>query len=424
MDQSAHRGSREMSGVSSAAEPARCSAPAPLDRLLRAASSPLAMGMAQAALAVGVGLWLKWRELLLPDPESWYVHSWRQLAYTDLVALYLQQGLASHPIPYLETRLEYPVVVGAAQYLASFAPGPAGYLAAAGLMLGAAGLGVVWLVLRMNPSARVWAFTATPPLLLYASMNWDLLALLFALLGLHLFKRRREGWSALFLALGIWTKLFPAVLLAWVIFRRAMERDWGSVARMAGIVGGVSVALNLPIYLVSPQGWLHFFQFQGARAPDAGSVWSYLAGWSVSTVNLASLLVSVVGIAALAVVGMRRGMGDHEFGLGGLALLILASKVTSPQYDLWLMPFLALLRAPLWLVGLFVGVDLAYLWSSAQMLQVHWGQPSMLGGLFSPVTGALNGAHQVALLVVLAWAIGTGRWRRKGASTRPDGPGG
>ena len=422
MDGGARRESPDVPGASTVAQAARRSAPFGLGCLRRAASSPLAIGMAQAALSMAVGLWLRWRDLLLPDPQSWYVHSWQRLAYTDLVALYLQQELASHPVPYLETRLEYPVVVGTAQYLVSFAPGPAGYLAAAGLVLGAAGLGVVWLLLRMNPSARFWAFTATPPLLLYASMNWDLLAIFFALLGLHLFKRRKEGCSALFLALGTWTKLFPAVLLAWVIFRRGMERDWASVARMGGIACGVSVALNLPVYLASPDGWLYFFRFQSARAPDAGSVWSYLAGWSPSTVNLASLLVSVAGILALAVVGTRRGMGDREFGLAGLALLVLASKVTSPQYDLWLVPFLALLRAPIWLVGLFVGVDLAYLWSSAQMLQVHWGQPSILGDLFSPATRVLNGAHQVALLVVLAWAVDRGLRRRMGASGRVDAP--
>lgn len=374
-------------------------------------SLPLALTL--AAVAMGVGFWLKWRYLLQPDSNGWYLYSYGRLAYTDLVALYLRQQLDTHPLPYLQTWLEYPVVVGAAQYLASFAPSVQGYFLAAGAMLALAGLGSVWAIHRMDPRSRLWVFAVTPPLLLYAALNWDLLALFFLLLALLLFQRGRDGCGAVCLTLGIWTKLFPALFLPWVALQRARERNWRGLAAVVGGVAATSVAINLPLYLASPKGWHFFLEFQSARPPDGGSLWLYASGWPVPAMNLASLVVVAVGVAALGLVGVRARWSVAEFGLGSLALVILASKVTSPQYDLWVMPFLALAAAPAWLVGVFVAADLAYFWSSFQTLYTHFGGQSEFGGVHAATAGAINGLHQGALLVVCLWVWVRGLQRRE-----------
>ncbi|HEX2923943.1 MAG TPA: hypothetical protein VHS28_07950, partial [Chloroflexota bacterium] len=67
---------------------------------------------------MSLGFWLKWRVLPFPDPIEWFRHSWGNMAYSDLVGIYIRDGLGAHPIPYLQTRLEYPVVAGIFQYLA------------------------------------------------------------------------------------------------------------------------------------------------------------------------------------------------------------------------------------------------------------------------------------------------------------------
>ncbi|MHB1162460.1 MAG: glycosyltransferase 87 family protein [Chloroflexota bacterium] len=373
----------------------------------------LLLSLVVASLAMGAGFWLKWRYLLSPDPHGWFLYSWGQMAYTDLVALYLQQDLATHPIPYLQTWLEYPVVVGFVQYLAALAPGPQGYFLAAGVGLAAAGLGSLWILDRITPAARLWVFAATPPLILYASLNWDLLAISFALLGLYLFHERRDGWSSLALSLGVWTKLFPAVLLLWVVVKRAIERDWRGVALLVGVFVAASAALNLPVYLANREGWLYFFEFQGARPPDGGSLWSHAARWGlpVPWINRGSLLLSAAGVVALAIGTLRAGRRAEEFGLGAVVVLILASKITSPQYDLWVMPFLALLPAPLWLIALFATVDLAYFWTSFQTLYLWWGGQSDLAHLHPMVAAAVNAAHQGTLLMILLWMVA--RMRRK-----------
>lgn len=388
-------------------------------RVGRAATAPwpasrrLLLALLLGAIAMAAGFWLKWRLLLYPDPDAWYLHSWGHLAYTDLVALYLQQNLVSHPIPYVQTKLEYPVLVGYSQYLASLAPGPRGYFLAAGTGLAIAGLGSLWMLHRISPSARLWVLAATPPIALYASLNWDLLAILFVLLALHLFQVRRDGWSGLALSLGVWTKLFPAVFLLWMVSKRAGERDWRGVALLVGVFGATSAALNLPVLLASREGWLYFFEFQGARPPDGGSLWAHTArlGWSVPSINQGSLLLSAASVLAVLVGALRGGRTVGEYGLGAVVVVILSSKITSPQYDLWVMPFLAMVSAPLWLVALFSAVDLAYFWTSFQTLYLWWGGRSDWAQMQPALAAWVNAAHQGALLLILLWV--TKRMRRR-----------
>ena len=377
--------------------------PARLPELL---SPKLLLALSLASLSMLAGFSLKWLYLLQPDPRSWYVYSCLHLAYTDLVALYLQQGLHSHPIPYLETRLEYPVVVGAMQYLvASHTHDARSYFDISSAILLLAGLATVGIVYLLDRSARLGVFAATPPLLFYAALNWDLIAIFFALLSLLLFQRRHDGWSALLLTLGVWTKLFPLVLLAWMVFQRGRERDWKSLALVGTVVVATSLALNLPVYRASPEGWRYFLDFQAERPPDAGSIWFRYPEWPVEKVNRLSLLLAAVGATTLGLIATWRRRGAAEFGLGSLALLVLVSKVTSPQYHLWLMPFFALVPAPAWLVGIFVGVDATYFWASYQSLYAHWMGLSGPEFQHTHTIALANAARQGTLLLVYLWVV-------------------
>lgn len=356
--------------------------------------------------SMAAGFWLKWRILLEPDPVSWYAYSANHWGYTDLMALYLQQGLDHGYLPYIQTRLEYPVILGAIQYLlASVTSGPRSYFFASSLLLALVGLAIIWIIHILNQRARLLLFAATPPLLLYAALNWDLLAIFFALLSLLLFQRKRDAWSAFFLTLGIWTKMFPALLLPWMLLLRARERDWRSAFSMGSVAIVVSLALNLPIYLKNPQGWLYFLEFHRNRFPDSGSIWHRFPEWPVNQVNEISLILVGAAVSVFTIIGLLKRRGDTEFTLVSLAFLLLVSKVSSPQYHLWLMPLLVLVPAPAWLVGLFIGVDIAYFWASFQTIYAHW---MGLSGPYFPhalTIALIIISRQVTLLVILCWVI-------------------
>ncbi|MCL4532059.1 MAG: glycosyltransferase 87 family protein, partial [Actinobacteria bacterium] len=218
-----------------------------------------------------------------------------------------------------------------------------------------------------------------------------------------LFQKKRDGWSAFFITLGIWTKLFPALLVPWMVIQRAREHDWKSVGLMGAVILAVSLVLNLPIYLANPSGWSYFLRFQGLRPPDDGSIWAYLPARLAGSADLVGFGLVAAAVLAMSLVGTRKAQPVGEFGLGSLALLLLVARATSPQYNLWLMPFLALVQAPVWMVGIFVAVDASYFWSSFQTLFIQWGGRSGSAALVESTFGWIVLARWLALLMILAW---------------------
>src|SRR5215813_11507796 len=65
-----------------------------------------------------------------PSPWGYRLWSFGALAYSDILALHEDRGAKRHPLPYVEDRIEYPVLLGLGMWLPSvLAPGRAGYFA-------------------------------------------------------------------------------------------------------------------------------------------------------------------------------------------------------------------------------------------------------------------------------------------------------
>jgi uncharacterized membrane protein len=116
----------------------------------------------------------------------------------------------------------------------------------------------------------------------------------------------------------------------------------------------VSWALvNLPAWLSGPDEWRTFWQFNSERGADLGSVWLALTDhghtFTPHTVNVWSGLVFGVACLLVALLGLRAPQTPRLAQLGFLVVagFLLANKVYSPQYVLWLLP-LAVLARPRW----------------------------------------------------------------------------
>ena len=191
--------------------------------------------------------------------------------------------------------------------------------------------------------------------------------------GLFAYERHRETFAGVSLGVGAAVKLFPAVLLPPLIALRLRESDRRGALRLAlGAVAGFGV-LNLPILVLRPAGWWWTYAFQGQRPATWGTAWFYgfrLLGLPVhgaagaQLANRASLAVLVMGVGLLTVRALRGRIGPAAIAVASIAVFLLANKVYSPTYDLWLLPcFVVLpLSRRLWLafcamsVGVFVTV--------------------------------------------------------------------
>ncbi|WP_242346623.1 hypothetical protein, partial [Anaeromyxobacter terrae] len=238
--------------------------------------------------------------------------SFQHHCYSDVIALHGDRYLGgAHPLPYLEDRIEYPVLLGLALWLPSYVPGGAlGHFTATYLFL-AACLALTLVALARLPGARPWWLGATPALVYYAGLNWDLLPIALVALGLLAEERGRAGASGAAAALGVSAKLFPATLVPPALAALAAGPRPRGLLRYAAVLGGLVLAVNLPFALAAPERWSWFFRFNAGRGAE-NSIWDALAvprGPLLEALSAGPLALAALAGAAATALAARRG-GD------------------------------------------------------------------------------------------------------------------
>jgi uncharacterized membrane protein len=309
-------------------------------------------------LALGLGLALK-----APCLRPWTGQQYTELCYSDIVPLFHTERLDEGRIPYLEARNEYPVLTGFGMALAGIpATTYASFFLWNAAMLAALGLVTSWALTRLV-GVRALFFAAAPTLVVYSFVNWDLIAVALAALGTWAYLRDRDGPAAVLLGLGAAAKIFPALLVVPFALGRLRERRPARAAVLAGGSAAAWAAVNVPVALAAPERWSEFFRFSSERPSDWDSIWRLVQrtwDWPATTrgVNLAAAL-AFVALAVLLwwLASVRRpGFPAWTFGFPLLVAFLLTSKVYSPQFSLWLLPWFALaLPSP----GLFVAFSVA-----------------------------------------------------------------
>lgn len=335
------------------------------------------------------------------DTTRW-VHSYQytHLCYSDVSALYFSEHLVDAKTPYVDYPVEYPVLIGGLMGMAAVvvhgadtAARPARFYDVTALALAIAALAVVVTTSLLAGRRRLWdaAMVAlAPTLLLHFTTNWDLAAVACTGLGMLLWARHRPAWAGVLLGLGVATKLYPLLFLVPLLLlclRAGRMRAW---RRTAVATVGTAVAVYAPFYLTasyftggdkpvavagSPlsrlgsdglgalaphvaggtNAVLRFFSMNKTRPADFDSLWYALHhAWSSApdTGTLLSVAVAVVLVLLLAGIGWLALRAPRRPRLPQLLFLslvafLLANKVFSPQYTLWLLP-LAVLARPSW----------------------------------------------------------------------------
>ena len=378
---------------------------------------------ARAALLTATGIYLLgiWfrsscRQTVAGAAPEVYKH----LCYSDIGILYSLRGLLEGNTPYLDSGnyqvLEYPVLSGVFIELARVLSVALGAPYGSGLsdqqkvdatltfvdvntvLLGICLLIAVWAQVRSVPH-RPWdamMVAASPCVALAALINWDLFAVALTTIGIWCWSRSRPGWAGVFWGLGMAAKLYPVLLLGPLLLlclRSGRLRAYGLT--LVGFVAGWAV-VNLPVLLLAPQAWLSFWTFNSERGQDLGSIWYVikLAGYRIEALNLVAVglfAVACLGIAALILLAPRRPRVGSVFFLVLVAFL-LTNKVYSPQYVLWLLPFVVLAR-PVWRDWLiFTAGELVY------FAAIWWH----LGGLLTPGNDGADRVYWSAVVLRMA----------------------
>ena len=344
------------------------------------------------------------------------LRQYRRLCYSDVVPLLDTEQLRGPRLPFLDACEpvegrncdEYPVVTMYVMRVASWISGDdyAPFFWVNALLLTGFAVAIA-VMLSIANGSRALYFALAPTLLVYGTMNWDLVAVAFATAGLLAFFRRRDRGGGVALGLGAATKLYPALLAVPLVVQRLRERRPDGAIVLGWTTAGTWLLVNLPFIVIAPTAWITFFRFNGERAADFDSLW-YLACRhlevcpSTRAINAGSLAIFLGSGAAVWAIKARRHRDFPRWTLGLplLVLFLLSNKVYSPQYGLWLLPWFALALPRLWIFAAFSVADVAVFVTRFTWFGRLQGAPGASQELFE-VMVLLRAA--VLLWCVVAW---------------------
>jgi uncharacterized membrane protein len=335
--------------------------------------------------------------------------------------LYYLRGLHAHPFPYVDVRIEYPVLTGIFMTVpAALTHSIGGYLRLTSLGLWACGAGctcVLWSISRR----AAWYFALCPLLIALSLINWDLFAILLMLLGWRAYTRDRYGAAGVWLALGIFAKLFPVFLFAFCLVE--LVRRWRSrpaagpdLKRFALSAIGASVVVNVPFMLLAFGNWRYFWTFNASRNDHSGLLcWLHiLDNANIGTTN-AVLAAIVCAAAAAGAVAVWRGASVAHVAAVVFFVFMLIEKVYSPQYTLWLVAFALIAEWEAWTIGVLSVVGLVDYANAAVHIALVTHRSSLLRWYEHHIYNSNQGLRSMTILVVILATLYRTGYRQRGS---------
>jgi ABC-type amino acid transport substrate-binding protein len=286
------------------------------------------------------------------------------------IGVYQTDGLQvrAGALPYRDFPLEYPpgaIVVFVAPTFVGQPSDQADYGRWFGRLMAVCGLACLGLVLLSRPPGWGIAFVALSPLLVgwLMLLRFDLwpACLTAAAVAAFVRDRHRLGWLALGLAVA--AKLYAGVLLPLAVVWTLRRRGLRELRRGGAIWVGTVAAVFAPFAVLAPHGLWESLWGQLSRPVQIESLGASLvmalahpavqtSHHSISFVGHRGigLLTSIVETGCLAAlwVGFARGPAEEErfvrFAAASAGAFVAFCKVLSPQYLIWLVPLVALVR--------------------------------------------------------------------------------
>jgi uncharacterized membrane protein len=308
-------------------------------------SKPLATLIFLALLATLLGIF----KFSSCEGNGWatpaqYIHA----CYSDIPALYGERDLDKDQWSYSSTTdaVEYPVLTGTVMWIFALAT-PAGeneirnYYRINIAFLAALFILIAVIVYRIRPEFA-YLTTLAPAAIGSLYINWDLWAIISMMLSIYWFDRKKYKHSAIAIGISISTKFLPVFLLLPIVLILWRRNEVKELIRYIAIAVLAFAAINLPVLLTTPEGWLRFYELNFDRGQDWGSLWYALSSLGVNLGNtnffaILALFVSVLFVSLL-IFSTKNVLTLADVSFIVLALVMIASKVYSPQYILWLVP--------------------------------------------------------------------------------------
>ena len=342
----------------------------------------------------------------------------RPFIWSDPLFTYAR-GLAGHRLPYFDTPYEYPPVLGLGAALFSWlAPNAAWYVALWTVVLALCAAATAYLLAPFAVRSRVaGAWALAPQLVIFGSLNFDLVAVVFLVAATVSLRTGRSLTAVGYLAIGTLAKLFPAAALP-AALARAPGRPI-AVALYAAIVA----ALTLPT-LFAPSSAISGVAFYASLGSNLDSVWGMLsrilAALGLAQADGIVLAITLVGFLVTYAIALRHARAEPAVALGLAVLAVMLwTRRYSPQYSLWILPTLVLVPIPARTIALLAFADtLVFLTVSPLTLVSRTGADPMDVALLGALAAAVVLRH-AALFWIWRSLISASTVPTPSSSTRP-----
>ena len=339
-----------------------------------------------------------------------YVHA----CYSDLPSLFGDRELNKHKWAYAGTEkaVEYPVITGLVMYATALitpsnSNSATNYFLINAFLIALLFIFMVVLIAHIKPNYW-YLLPVAPAMIASLYINWDLWAITSMLIAIYWFDKEKYKWSALALGISISTKFMPIFLLLpifLILWRKNRIRE---IAEYSGIVIASWLAINLPVALTTPQGWWRFYDLNLSRGADWGSPWLAFSilGINLANLNYLTILALLAGLTIITLIffefSITPTLAQMSFIL--LAVVMIVSKVYSPQYVLWLTPLaiLGLNKKSVHAFWIWQGGEVIYHIAIWQHLATVTGAPFGLPAKGYALLTLLRIATTIYLVAVMA----------------------
>jgi Glycosyltransferase family 87 len=356
---------------------------------------------------------------------GWYTH--HQITDLPVYEKYGSDMAHGHRVPYRDFELEYPPAALVVFAVPSFVDQQRYSEVFKSLMFICDAVLVLAVAAVAGYVPGVLAAVAPLALGPVVATRFDLWPAALAAVAVSLLVRRRHLSCGIVLGTAFAAKLWPAVLgpifLVWLV------RTEGTrvAARWLAAAVATAAAWFLPFVALSPGGVAHSFHAQLARPlqleslggailltvhhltrTSLGLVEGFgsqnLAGSGVHAAQVATTIVGVVAVLAVWLLFARGPVTTERLlvsSAAGVAALVAFGKVFSPQFMIWLIPVVALVRGArrpaAWFL-LYAGLVLTQSWFPRR----YWDLAQQFAST-QVIELLARDLCVVALFVVLAW---------------------
>jgi uncharacterized membrane protein len=247
--------------------------------------------------------------------------------------------------------VEYPAITGVAIWLITFITPSSGipllnYFGINALIHGVFFAATGYYIKKLTTNSTAYLFVLAPACFMALNLNWDMWAVLPMVAAIYYFENEKLTISAILLGIAIAAKFFPLVLLLpiGIYFLRGKQIKDG--LRYFSITALTWLAFNLPVMVVSFDGWKYFYSFSFNRGLGDGSIYSVLGKLGVGQVYsnpiYYALNVSLFGALIFALLKSKSNLSLAHTAFFTMFCFTYFGKQYSMQYVLWLAPLAVL----------------------------------------------------------------------------------